>query len=83
MTIEKEILNYFNEEVITDEQLIDESTLLLQQGIIDSLVISRLIVFLEKKYNIAFEQKDINFKHFIHVKALSCFVENRLKGENT
>lgn len=80
MSIEKEILNYLNQEIITDEQLLDENTLLLQEGIIDSLVISRLIVFLETQYAVKFEQKDIHFKNFIHVKAMSAFIEKRRQG---
>lgn len=80
MNIEKEILNYLNQEVMTDDLLLDENTLLLQEGIIDSLVISRLIVFLETKYAIKFEQRDIHFKNFIHVKAISAFIEKRIQG---
>ena len=79
MLIKKQILDYFKEEILPDDQIIDENTLLLQQGIIDSLIISKLISFLEKKYDITFEQQDINFKNFIHVNALSAFVENRQK----
>lgn len=83
MRVEEEILNYLNEEVITDDQWLDENTLLLQEGIIDSLVISRLIIFLETKYAIKFHQKDITFKNFIHVKAISAFIESRLEGSTS
>lgn len=76
-------INNFLKEIITDiqdEQEVKEDTMLLDEGIIDSVSILYLISEIEDRYEIHVSLEDVNEKNFASIDAISTYV-CRLKSE--
>lgn len=77
-----EIINFLKEIItdIQDEQEVKEDTMLLDEGIIDSVSILYLISELEDRYEIHVSLEDVNEKNFASIDAISTYV-CKLKSE--
>ncbi|MDJ0903091.1 MAG: acyl carrier protein [Xenococcus sp. MO_188.B8] len=53
---------------------------LIEQGIIDSMGVIRMIGFLEDNFKITVDPEDVLLEYFETVKAIKSFVINKLKG---
>lgn len=76
-------INNFLKEIITeiqDEQEVKEDTMLLDEGIIDSVSILYLISEIEDRYEIHVSLEDVNEKNFASIDAISTYV-CKLKSE--
>lgn len=51
---------------------------LIEQGIIDSMGILRVVTFLEEKFAIAMEPEDLMLENFATIEAITAFVMRRL-----
>ena len=70
-------INNFLKEIITDiqdEQEVKEDTMLLDEGIIDSVSILYLISEIEDRYEIHVSLEDVNEKNFASIDAISTYV---------
>lgn len=77
-----EIINFLKEIItdIQDEQEVKEDTMLLDEGIIDSVSILYLISEIEDRYEIHVSLEDVNEKNFASIDAISTYV-CKLKSE--
>lgn len=77
-----EIINFLKEIItdIQDEQEVKEDTMLLDEGIIDSVSILYLIGEIEDRYEIHVSLEDVNEKNFASIDAISTYV-CKLKSE--
>ncbi len=72
-------------EYITEEMAYDQSDLLLtndfhlvEQGVIDSMGILRVISFIEEQFNFALEPEDLMMENFSTIDAITQFILGRL-----
>ena len=77
-----EIINFLKEIItdIQDEQEVKEDTMLLDEGIIDSVSILYLNSEIEARYEIHVYLEDVNEKNFASIDAISTYV-CKLKSE--
>ena len=75
------IKEFIINELLTDSEYSDlkKTDLLIESGIIDSLSIQKLIVFLEEQFDVAVESKDILPGNFETVEAIGSLI-NRKKS---
>ncbi len=74
------IKNFIRTELIyDDEKDFDESTNLLERGIIDSMSLVRLISFLEEHYEIQVQDEDIVPENFSTLNKIAGFVGGQRK----
>ena len=81
MAMNKDLIrNYINNELIKDKDIgvIDSTYPLLENGVIDSLGIQKLIAYLEDTFSIRIEDEDIIPENFENLESIYRFVEKRL-----
>jgi len=65
------VKEYVISEVLSgDEGVLDVSTELIEQGILDSMSLLRLIAFLEERFSIQVADEDIVPRHFHNLRAI-------------
>ncbi len=72
------LINYLQTELSQDRLLITPETALIEAGLIDSLTIFKLIVFLEEHFTIKIQAEDIVVENFATVCALQALVQRKL-----
>lgn len=74
------IIKYIKESSASmlDNQDIPINSQLVEQGIIDSIGIFNLILYLEEKFNISIEGDEINLNEFGTIKQISKLISNKL-----
>ncbi|MBW4080400.1 acyl carrier protein [Paenibacillus sp. S150] len=78
MDITQTITDYLkNELAASAEQVWNEHTNLLASGILDSLTIVRLIVFLEEQFQISLDHY-LELKHFESISAIAAVIDREL-----
>ena len=75
--IKKEIRNFLVNQLKLKN--IENNTKLFEESILDSLHLVEIIVFIEKKYEISIELKDIQSNSFEDINNISEFVFNKIK----
>lgn len=65
--------------IYDDEKDFDESTNLIERGIIDSMSLVRLISFLEEHYEIQVQDEDIVPENFSSLAKIATFIADRRK----
>jgi acyl carrier protein len=60
--------------IYDDEKDFDESTNLIERGIVDSMSLVRLISFLEENYNILIQDEDIVPENFSSLNTIASFL---------
>lgn len=79
MSIQQELQTYLLSEVAVDKgkPSLDPDTDLLQQGIIDSLGIMNLVLFMEKSFGVKVDDEEILPENFQTLKSIVAFVERK------
>lgn len=79
-----ELLRYVQARQPDKDKIVTPQTLLLQEGVIDSLSMMALILFLEHTFRLDFMATEIRREHFTSLNVLTDFVVNILStSENT
>ena len=69
--IRNELIDYIENDLLrTPYHDFNEKTMLLDKGLIDSFGIIEIIGFIEKKYKLILQEKDINLKNFSSIEAI-------------
>lgn len=77
--MESKINDYISRELINKQELLPLSndTPLLESGILDSLALLRLLVFLEEEYHIQVDDFDFIPDHFNSVDAICAYIRSQ------
>jgi acyl carrier protein len=80
--VETIISDYISRELVRDPSLLPlaDETSLLDSGILDSLSLLRLVVFLEERFGIAVGEADLLPENFATVKAICAYLRARERG---
>jgi len=81
--VETVINDYVSRELVQDPRLLPlaDETSLLETGILDSLNLLRLVVFLEERFAIAVGDADLLPENFSSVNAICAYVRAREPGK--
>jgi acyl carrier protein len=81
--VETVINDYVSRELVQDPRLLPlaDETSLLETGILDSLNLLRLVVFLEERFGIAVGDADLLPENFASVNAICGYVRAREPGK--
>jgi O-antigen/teichoic acid export membrane protein/acyl carrier protein len=77
--LEEVIKNYISRELVQDSSLLPlrNATPLLETGILDSLSLLRLVVFIQEKFGFVVDDRDLVPEHFGSVDAICAHVRSR------
>jgi acyl carrier protein len=77
------IRDYISRELVQDAAVLplENSTLLLDRGILDSLSLLTLVVFLQDQFGIVVDFADVVPEHFASVDAICAYVRSRADGQ--
>ena len=77
------INDYISRELVQDPALLPlaDETSLLDSGILDSLSLLRLVVFLEERFGITIGDADLLPENFASVNAISAYLRTREPGK--
>jgi acyl carrier protein len=80
--VETVINDYVSRELVQDRALLPlaDDTSLLETGILDSLSLLRLVVFLEERFGIGVGDTDLRPDNFASVNAICAYVRAREPG---
>jgi acyl carrier protein len=70
----KEIYNYIYTNILTTNVEFDEDTDLFKYGVIDSMGVMELVAFLEEKYNLNLDAKQMTADNFRTVNSIVCLI---------
>jgi acyl carrier protein len=81
--VETVINDYITRELIHDRALMPlaDDTSLLETGILDSLSLLRLVVYLEERFGIAVGDTDLLPENFSSVNAICAYIRERQPGK--
>jgi acyl carrier protein len=81
--VETVINDYVSRELVQDQSLLPlaDDTSLLETGILDSLGLLKLVVFLEERFGIAMGDTDLLPENFATVNAICDYVRAREPGK--
>jgi acyl carrier protein len=76
------IRNYISQELVRnrDSQPLENSTPLLDSGILDSLGLLRLVMFIEEQFGIRVGDLDVVPEHFASVDAICAYLRSQTDG---
>ena len=77
------VSDYINRELVPDAALLPltNETSLLDSGILDSLSLLRLVVFLEERFGITMGDADLLPENFASVNAICAYLRSRKAGK--
>jgi acyl carrier protein len=80
--VEKIINDYVSQELVPDPALLPlaDETPLLDSGILDSLGLLRLVVFLEERFGITMDDADLLPENFASVNSICAYLRARQPG---
>jgi acyl carrier protein len=80
--VEKIINDYVSQELVPDPALLPlaDDTPLLDSGILDSLGLLRLVVFLEEQFGITMDDADLLPENFTSVNSICAYLRAREPG---
>ena len=81
MRTKEQIRQFITSELISNDngKKLEDATPLLESGIIDSLGMMRLVVFLENKFSIQVTDQELQPENFKNLDALSLMVEGKIQ----
>jgi acyl carrier protein len=81
--IKSNVKEYIIKEFMYDDNIVDldDDFLLMENGIVDSLKVLRLIIFLEKQFNFTIKPEEMIIDHFETIDTIADLVQGRLKKE--
>jgi acyl carrier protein len=73
------IRDYISRELVRDPAMLplENSTQLLDSGVLDSLGLLRLVVFIQDQFGIVIDDLDVVPEHFASVDAISAYIRER------
>ena len=73
--IKSDLVSYVTRDIVTSQEVvISDDTDLLKSGILDSLSLMKLVVFVEEHFGIVVGETELIPKNFMSVSAISHFV---------
>jgi acyl carrier protein len=77
--VEAVINQYISRELVQDSSLLPlgNETLLLETGILDSLSLLRLVVFIQERFGIVVDDLDLIPDHFASVDTICVYLQSR------
>ena len=77
--MEAAINDYISRELIQDATLLPlgNATSLLETGVLDSLSLLRLVLFLQERFGIVVDEVDLVPEHFASVDAICAYLRSR------
>jgi acyl carrier protein len=80
--VEALINDYISRELVQDASLLPlgNTTSLLETGVLDSLSLLRLVVFVQEQFGITVGDVDLAPEHFDSVDAISAFLRRRARA---
>ena len=81
MRTKEQIRQFITSELISNDngKKLEDATPLLESGIIDSLGMMKLVVFLENKFSIQVTDQELQPENFKNLDALSLMVEGKIQ----
>jgi acyl carrier protein len=81
--MESVVNDYISREIVQDPAMLPLSndTSLLEEGILDSLNLLRLVVFLEERFNITVGEADLLPENFASVNTICAYLRAREPGK--
>ena len=80
-TISEELIieiNSLAEEAIGESIVVGVDNKILEKGILDSPAIIKLILFIEKKYNVTIEQDEMNIDNFNSINEIEKLIKSKI-----
>jgi acyl carrier protein len=73
------VRDYISRELVRDPAVLplENSTPLLDSGILDSLSLLRLVVFIQEQFGIVMDDLDVVPEHFASVDAICAYLQSR------
>jgi acyl carrier protein len=83
--VETVINDYISRELVQDSSMLPlgNTTSLLETGILDSLSLLRLVVFVQERFGISVNDEDFVPEHFDTVDAICAYLRSRDGGKAT
>jgi acyl carrier protein len=80
--VKREIIAYIAEEILGEDAPpnLAETTPLLSSGLLDSLSVEQLLLYLEDEYGVTFDESDYSAENFETVDAIETLVRRRLEA---
>ena len=82
MDVRKTICDFLLSNVINDVDCLDDDRQLIDSGLIDSISIVRVIIFLEKKFDVSFTQEDMSPENFETLRAMVNTINNSIRRKS-
>lgn len=81
--LEAAINNYISRELVQDAALLPlaNATSLLETGVLDSLSLLRLVLFVQERFGIVVDDVDLVPEHFASVDAICTYLRSRAGGK--
>ena len=79
-TVREGILAFIQSEIAYPGTEVSEETDLFDAGVLDSLMLLRLILYLETTYSIAFSPEDLSSSAFARVPSMGALVLQRIEA---
>jgi acyl carrier protein len=78
--VEEVINDYISREIVQDPSLLPlgNETPLLETGILDSLSLLRLVVFIQERFGTVVDDLDLVSEHFASVDAICAYLRSRI-----
>ncbi len=73
------LIEYFKEK---SDTVVDPQTLLLEEGIIDSMGVMELILFIESKWGVEFTDDDLTVDNFRTMEAIIALISKKEEKES-
>lgn len=76
-TITAALKDFIQEDLLYDREdlVLDDQTPLLQEGLVDSMGIFRLIDFIEQEFGLAIQPSEIQVEHFQSIGSIRAMIE--------
>jgi acyl carrier protein len=78
--MKKKILDFVCKMTFTDQNNINNETLLFEEGIFDSMSMINLISYLEEDFSIKVYDSELDAENFESIDAIASFLEGKLKA---
>ena len=82
MTIENVLRNYVNENLLFGDDSISytDDDSFIEKGIIDSIAILELVMFVQESFELKIDDQEITPGHFDSIKNLAAFIRSKQNG---
>ena len=77
--MKEQIRDFVCKTTFSDPKKINDSTLLFDEGIFDSMGLLNLISFLEKDFSVKVNDSELDAANFGSINAISTYLERKLK----